>query len=120
MRPRGHHLADLPGFVHDLEHEPRHHDAQKRRTRLGGQRFGELSLADTALSDLIGGRWPEIAGFSWWNETWRNDDDRTHDTNMRVQDIPGAADLFRARLASPLIVDRPIPAGGPDPDRLAR
>jgi hypothetical protein len=76
--------------------------------------------ADAALSDLVGGRWPEVSGFSWWNETWQNDDDPTHDTNMRVQDIPGAADLFRIRLASPVVVDRPILSGGPGPSHLAR
>ncbi len=86
----------------------------------GNPRGDAAIWADAALSDLVGGRWPEISGFSWWNETWQNDDDPTHDTNMRVQDIPGAADLFRIRLASPVVVDRPILSGGPSPPHLAR
>lgn len=67
--------------------------------------------ADAALSDLVAGHWPNVSGFSWWNESWQNDDDPTHDTNMRVQDITGMADVFRTRLGSSTVVDRPILPG---------
>ncbi len=62
--------------------------------------------ADAALADLIGGRWPQVRGFSWWNETWQNDDGR--DTDMRVYAIPGMSEVFKRRLASERIVDRPL------------
>lgn len=49
----------------------------------------------SALADLLGNRWPAIRGFSWWNEEWPNDDDRDHDTNMQVQDVPAIRRAFR-------------------------
>jgi hypothetical protein len=51
--------------------------------------------AQRALADLLGGRWPRVAGFSWWNERWQNDDDPAHDTSMRLQDHPDLAAAFR-------------------------
>lgn len=75
---------------------------------LGNPRGEAAPWLDAALGDLVAGRWPEVRGFSWWNETWENDSDPTHDTNMRVQDIPGAADLFRGHLADPDVLHRPI------------
>jgi len=68
--------------------------------------------ADDALSDLLGNRWPEVRGFSWWNEAWVNDSNPSNDTNMRVQDIPGLDDVFRQHLISPAVVDSPILSGG--------
>lgn len=52
-----------------------------------------------ALRDLNGGRWPKVTGFSWWNEWWPNDADRTHDTTMRLQDSPRTARIFSQALA---------------------
>ena len=57
------------------------------------------AFADGALGDLLDGRWPEVRGFSWWNETWPNDDDPDHDTDMRVQTVPGLADVFQRHLS---------------------
>ncbi|HEX6372768.1 MAG TPA: glycosyl hydrolase [Longimicrobium sp.] len=51
--------------------------------------------AEDALRDLVGGRWPRLIGFSWWNERWPNDDDPSHDTIMRVQDNPALAAVFQ-------------------------
>lgn len=51
-----------------------------------------------ALADLLGRRWPDVAGFAWWNEWWPNDDDPTHDTTMRVQDSRAVARVFRGAL----------------------
>jgi hypothetical protein len=79
-----------------------------------GATLGNASLwVDAALSDLLGGRWPAVRGFSRWNEMWLNDDVPAHDTNMRVQDIPGVAAVFQAHLAGPALVDRPILPAGP-------
>lgn len=51
--------------------------------------------ARAALTDLTGLRWPRVAGFSWWNEQWQNDDNPAHDTDMRIQDNPALAQAFR-------------------------
>lgn len=50
--------------------------------------------AQAALTDIVGGRWPRLIGFSWWNERWENDDNPAHDTSMRVQDNPRLARAF--------------------------
>ncbi len=55
--------------------------------------------ADKALRLIHSGRWPALIGFSWWNETWPNDDTPAHDTDMRVQSDPALARTFRRRLA---------------------
>jgi hypothetical protein len=54
--------------------------------------------AEEALADLLGGRWPNIAGFSWWNEGWKNDKAPAHDTNMRVQGTPALGRVFKRKL----------------------
>lgn len=51
--------------------------------------------AREALDDMVGGRWPRVIGFSWWNEGWRNDADPGHNTAMRLQDNPELARVFR-------------------------
>ena len=58
----------------------------------------QAAWADSALTDLLVGRWPAVIGFSWWNEGWPNDDDPAHDTNMRLQDNPPLSAVFTARL----------------------
>ncbi len=55
----------------------------------------QAQWARDALTDLTGGRWPRVIGFSWWNETWQNDENPEHDTTMRVQDNPGLAQVFK-------------------------
>jgi len=66
--------------------------------------------AGAALTDLIGGRWPNVKGFSWWNERWQNDGDPAHDTIMRLQDIASLAQTFREKLdaGGTNVVDYPI------------
>jgi hypothetical protein len=54
--------------------------------------------ANDALSGIADGRWPRLRGFSWWNEHWRNDGKRQHDTDMRVQNNPRLAEVFRRQL----------------------
>ncbi|MBN1628700.1 MAG: beta-mannanase [Thermoleophilia bacterium] len=67
-----------------------------------------------ALDDILGGRWPRVIGFSWWNERWSNDDDPAHDTNMRVEDTPDLAAAFSAKLgpAADRLVSRPVKGEG--------
>lgn len=55
----------------------------------------QAEWAKAALTDLIALRWPRLIGFSWWNEFWENDDDPSHDTNMRIQDNPDLAAVFQ-------------------------
>jgi hypothetical protein len=55
----------------------------------------QAEWAATALSNIVNGRWPRLAGFSWWNEFWQNDKHPEHDTTMRVQDNPALANAFR-------------------------
>jgi hypothetical protein len=65
--------------------------------------------AARALDDILGGRWPRLIGFSWWNERWQNDDNPAHDSNMRVQDNPALAGVFCSKLeaAAGMIQQRP-------------
>lgn len=67
--------------------------------------------AAPALADILKGRWPRVRGFSWWNEWWQNDSNPAHDTTMRVQDIPGLANVFRSTLSAQAgkLVTRPLP-----------
>jgi beta-mannanase len=50
--------------------------------------------AQPALRDILSGRWPNVRGFSWWNEKWENDDNPVHNTTMRVQDNPALGKVF--------------------------
>ncbi|MCY3024100.1 MAG: glycosyl hydrolase [Planctomycetota bacterium] len=67
--------------------------------------------ARAALSDILGGRYPRLAGFSWWNERWENDDNPAHNTTMCLEDIPALADVFKTMLenSKAIIVERPSP-----------
>jgi hypothetical protein len=51
--------------------------------------------ARDALTDITSDRYPNLIGFSWWNEWWQNDGDPAHDTTMRVQDNPELARVFQ-------------------------
>lgn len=55
----------------------------------------QAAWGDEALSAIAGNRWPRLIGFSWWNETWENDDTPANDTNMRIQDNPALTASFR-------------------------
>lgn len=65
----------------------------------GNPRQDAVTWATAALDDLLGGRWPHIIGFAWWNERWQNDDNPKHDTTMRLQDNPALAQAFSKKLA---------------------
>ena len=72
-----------------------------------GARGDPVVWAGEALEGLLGHQWPEVQGLSWWNETWENSDDPSEDTEMRVTEIPGMADRFRAELDGK-VTERPI------------
>ena len=55
--------------------------------------------ARSALEDLFSGRWPAVVGFCWWNESWQNDNVRSHDTDMNILHDTGLAKVFRDELA---------------------
>ncbi|TMB12392.1 MAG: beta-mannanase [Deltaproteobacteria bacterium] len=62
-----------------------------------------------ALADLLGGRWPQVRGFAWWQERWNNDGAAGSD--MLVQDDPAVAAAFRSALtgpSAPSVVDAPL------------
>ena len=65
-----------------------------------------LDWTQTTLDDLLGGRWPEVHGFSWWSETFSD--------GSSVMDVPSTPELrviFHDVLNGPLgpnLVDRPI------------
>ena len=59
--------------------------------------------AGAALRDLTAGRWPALRGFSWWNSAWPNDTSPSHDTEMRLEEQPTLAAVFRRFLTSPRI-----------------
>lgn len=54
--------------------------------------------AKAALDDILSNRWPNVRGFSWWNERWENDGNPAHDTTMRVQDNPALGKVFSEAL----------------------
>ncbi|MCD6361898.1 MAG: beta-mannanase [Armatimonadetes bacterium] len=75
----------------------------------GNPQVDPAEWARAALQDILGGRWPKLAGFSWWNEWWENDENPAHDTTMRVQDIPALARVFAEALAAAdNVLDRPL------------
>ena len=59
--------------------------------------------AESALKDILGNRWPQLIGFSWWNETWPNDDDPANDTDIRIQSSPALSSVFRRALKHPRV-----------------
>ncbi len=64
--------------------------------------------ADEALSALLSGRWPEVRGFSWWNETFQNDNKPANNSDFRVQSVPGLSEVFRIKLASAKVLSEPL------------
>lgn len=85
-------------------------------TTAGNPQGAQAAWAESALTDLVGFRWSRIIGFSWWNETWENDDNPANDTNMRVQDNPALINVFRRLvgmedrvIGRPVISNRNIP-----------
>ena len=71
--------------------------------------LGESEVwANEALQAILSNRWPSIKGFSWWNETWQNDENPKNDTNMRVQSNKNLAEVFKKHLNSDRVISNPI------------
>jgi len=69
----------------------------------------QVAWTTAALSDLLGGRWPRVMGFSWWNSTFLNDPKTGGESNMLVQDNPLLENLFRKDVGeNPSVIGRPI------------
>ncbi len=64
------------------------------------RQVNQAAWADDALKNILAGRWPRLIGFSWWNEAWQNDDNPTHDSNMRLQDNLELANVFKKRIGA--------------------
>ena len=75
----------------------------------GNPRVDPPAWARAALTQIIAGRWPQVRGFAWWNERWSNDGVAAHDSDLRVQDIPGMPQVFRTALGDPRVLTRPLP-----------
>jgi len=73
-------------------------------TDVNNPREPAAAWAKAALNDITGNRWPQLIGFSWWNETWPNGDDPTNDTDTRIQSDPALTAVFRRALKHPRIV----------------
>jgi len=67
----------------------------------GNPRVNAVQWAEVALSGILSNQWPQLRGFAWWNEAFDT-------TEMRVQVIPGLKEVFRQKLASPQVLDRPL------------
>ncbi len=63
--------------------------------------------ADAALTLMLSGRYPQLIGFNWWNETWPNGENPADATDYRVSASPALAETFRRHLANPQVQDRP-------------
>jgi Glycosyl hydrolase family 26 len=58
-----------------------------------------------ALTAILSNRWPRLAGFSWWNESW--DQGNGEVVEFHVQNIPGLPPVFATQLASQTVLYRP-------------
>ncbi|MCF6271594.1 MAG: hypothetical protein L3J37_00165 [Rhodobacteraceae bacterium] len=63
--------------------------------------------ADAALGLILSGRYPNLIGFSWWNESWPNGDDPARATDFRIASSPALAAVIRRHLANPRVQSRP-------------
>jgi len=69
----------------------------------------QVEWTEAALSDLVGGRWPKVIGFSWWNATFKNDPATGRLSNMQVQQNPKLQAVFRKYVGRKhTVVRRPI------------
>ena len=69
----------------------------------------QAAWTKAALSDLVGGRWRNVIGFSWWNSSFRNDPATGKISDMRVQESPKLEEVFRYYVGDrPNVVSRPV------------
>lgn len=78
----------------------------------GNPRVKPTVWAKRAVEGLLSGEWPKVRGFSWWNETWENDNVDAHDSELRIQHIKDMPELFQNLLGSnPHVLDAPVTSG---------
>lgn len=78
----------------------------------GNSRVEPTTWAAHALDGLLADKWPRVRGISWWNETWENDDVKAHDSELRIQHIPGMSTVFQDRLVGhPAVLGVPETGG---------
>ena len=71
--------------------------------------LNQAAWTTAALSDLVGGRWPKVIGFSWWNTTFKNDPVTGGLSNMQVQENPKLQAVFRNYVGSQqAVISRPL------------
>jgi len=69
----------------------------------------QAAWTQAALADLLGGRWPKVIGFSWWNAIFKNDPATGGLSNMQVQQNPKLQAIFRTYVGHKhAVVSRPI------------
>jgi len=61
-----------------------------------------------AFDDMLAGRWPDLHGFSWWQQKFVDDPSAGGSTDYVVQDDPGVLAAFQRALASPKVLDAPL------------
>ncbi len=67
----------------------------------GNPGCAQTPWVEGALADLLGGRWPDVRGFSWWQQRFVDDPSAGGITDYLVQDSPDVTALFRAALTGP-------------------
>jgi len=80
----------------------------------GNPRVDPVGWASRAFATLASGNFPAIRGFSWWNEHWTNDRVPAHDSDLRIQDMPGMAAVFSSALNARGVVTAPQLVGHAD------
>ncbi len=74
----------------------------------------QAQWTQAALSDLLGGRWRKLMGFSWWNATFKNDPVTGGLSNMQVQASPKLLNVFRNYVGrDQAVIGRPISRAAP-------
>ncbi|HEV8070223.1 MAG TPA: glycosyl hydrolase [Planctomycetaceae bacterium] len=56
------------------------------------------------LTAILHNCWPRLAGFSWWNESWKQGNELVE---LHVQNSPGVKEVFQTQLQSARVLDRP-------------
>jgi hypothetical protein len=80
----------------------------------GNPRVDPVGWASRAFRTLASGNYPAIRGFAWWNERWTNDGLAAHDSDLRIQDMPGMAAVFSSALNTGGVLTSPQLVGHAD------
>jgi hypothetical protein len=78
---------------------------------MGNPGCDQTPWVEGALTDLLSGRWPDIHGFSWWQQKFVDDPSAGGFTDYLVQDNPAVESAFHDAFTgatAPQVVDRPI------------